>query len=81
MARGRGAMGALARGLADGRPFICGEDFTVADIALHAYVHCAGDAGAEPREYDGVGPWLDRVEAVPGFVNDLVPFPAHAVVS
>jgi glutathione S-transferase len=81
VARGRGAMGALARGLADGRPFICGEDFTVADIALHAYVHCAADAGVDPRDYDGVGPWLDRVEAVPGFVVDLAPFPAHAVVS
>jgi glutathione S-transferase len=79
--RGRGAMGALSRGLADGRPFLGGERFTVADIALHAYVHCAGDAGVEPREYDGVGPWLDRVEAVPGFVNDLAPFPPHAVAS
>jgi glutathione S-transferase len=79
--RGRGAMGALARGLADGRPFVCGEDITVADVALHAYVHCAGDAGVEPREYDGVGPWLERVEAIPGFVNDLAPFPPHAVVA
>jgi glutathione S-transferase len=79
VARGRGSMGALARGLADGRPFVAGEEFTVADIALHAYVHCAGDAGVEPREYDGVGAWLDRVEAVPGFVNDLAPFPPYAV--
>jgi glutathione S-transferase len=81
VARGRGSMGALARGLADGRPFLGGEDFTVADIALHAYVHCAGDAGVDPREYDGVGAWLDRVESVPGFENDLAPFPAHAVVA
>jgi glutathione S-transferase len=81
VARGRGSMGALARGLADGRPFVAGEGLTVADVALHAYVHCAADAGVEPREYDGVGPWLDRVEGTPGFVNDLAPFPPHAVAS
>jgi glutathione S-transferase len=81
VARGRDAMGALARGLADGRPFLCGEDFTLADIAVHGYVHVAGDTGVDPREFDGVGAWLDRVEAVPGFVNDNEPFPAHAVVA
>jgi glutathione S-transferase len=81
MRRGRGAMGSLARGLADGRPFITGGEPTIADIALYAYVHCAGDAGVEPREYDGVGPWLDRVGAIPGFENDLAPFPPHAVVA
>jgi glutathione S-transferase len=79
VARGRGSMGSLARGLADGRPFLTGDDLTIADVALHAYVHCAGDAGVDPREYGGVGAWLDRVEAVPGFVADLAPFPPHAI--
>jgi hypothetical protein len=27
-----------------------------------------------------VGEWLERVEATPGFENDLAPFPPHAVV-
>ena len=79
-ARGRGALAALARGLADERPFVCGDDYTVADIALYAYVHCAGDAGIDPREHAMIGGWLERVEATPGFVNDLAPFPPHARV-
>ena len=48
----------------------------VADIALHGYVHCAGEAGGVTPA--GVAGWLDRVEATPGFVNDLAPFPEHA---
>jgi glutathione S-transferase len=76
--RGRDALAALGRGLSDGRDFITGGDYSVADIALYAYVHCAGDAGADPREHDHVGPWLERVGAQPGFVNDLEPLPAHA---
>jgi glutathione S-transferase len=74
--RGRGSLKALARGLADGRPFVCGADYTVADIALYAYVHCAGDAGADPREFSAIAAWLERVEATPAFVNDLEPIPS-----
>ncbi len=81
LARGRGALGALARGLADERPFITGDDYTVADIALYAYVHCSIDAGADAREHDVIAAWLDRVEATPRFENDLAPFPEHAIVS
>jgi glutathione S-transferase len=80
LARGRGALQALARGLADERPFITGEQYTVADIALYAYVHCAADAGADAREHDVIAAWLDRVEATPRFENDLAPFPEHARV-
>ena len=76
--RGRDAVAALDRGLSDGRSFVAGECYTVADIALYAYVHCAGDAGVDPRAHAGVAAWLDRVEAQPGFRNDLEPLPAHA---
>ena len=77
-ARGRDALAALARGLADERPFVAGDDYSVADIALHAYVHCAGDAGIDPLEFGPIGAWLARVEATPSFENDLAPFPPHA---
>jgi len=77
--RGRDALVALERGLAAGDgDFVAGPDYTVADIALYAYVHCAGDAGAEPRQHASVAAWLDRVEATPAFENDLEPLPAHA---
>jgi glutathione S-transferase len=76
--RGRDALGALDRGLSDGREFVAGDDYSVADIALYAYVHCAHDAGADAREHAHISAWLDRVEAQPGFVNDLEPLPDHA---
>jgi glutathione S-transferase len=75
---GRRSLESLERGLADGRPFVAGDAYTVADVALHAYVHCAGDAGADPFGLPHVRAWLARVEATPGFVNDLAPIPAHA---
>ena len=76
--RGRDALAALERGLSDGREFVAGHAYTVADIALYSYVHCASDAGADPREHAHINGWLDRVEAQPGFVNDLEPLPEHA---
>jgi glutathione S-transferase len=79
IARGRASLESLARGLADQRPFLAGDGYTVADIAAYAYVHCAADVGADPREHAAIGAWLDRVEATPGFENDLAPFPEHAM--
>jgi glutathione S-transferase len=76
--RGRDALATLDRGLADGRPFVAGDAYTVADVALYGYGHCGADAGADPRAHAHVAAWLDRVEATPGFVNDLEPVPAHA---
>ena len=81
ISRGRTALGSLARGLADERPFLGGERYTVADIALYGYVHCAHEAGADAREHGTIGAWLERVEATPGFVNDLAPFPEHAMAA
>ena len=77
--RGTDALGALDRGLAaGGGAFVAGDDYTVADIALYGYVGCAGDAGVDPRGYEHVAAWLDRVEGTPRFENDLEPLPAHA---
>jgi glutathione S-transferase len=76
--RGIDALVALDRGLSDGgHDFIAG-DYSIADIALYAYVHCASDAGADPRGHERIAAWLDRVESTPGFENDLEPVPAHA---
>lgn len=76
----RRSVGTLARGLADGRPFVCGDAYSVADIALYAYVHCGADAGVDPAGDDVLAAWLRRVEATPGFVNDLGPIPPHAML-
>jgi glutathione S-transferase len=76
--RGRDALVALDRGLSDGRAFVAG-DYSIADIALYAYVHCADDAGADLARHDAITAWVGRVEATPRFENDLEPLPAHAL--
>lgn len=77
--RGIASLATLDRGLADGRAFVAGPDYTVADIALYGYVHCGADAdpAADPRRFSNVAAWLDRVAARPGFVNDITPVPEH----
>ena len=49
---------------------------TIADLALFAYISRAGDAGlAHPPH---VAAWLERIRALPGFVDDFVPYPDNA---
>jgi glutathione S-transferase len=76
--RARDAMEALDRGLARGSGWLVGGAPTVADIAVYGYTHCGADAGVDPRAHEHVAAWLDRVEALPGFVNDMTPVPEHA---
>ena len=76
---GRAALEALERGLA-GRDFLTGGRYTVADIGLYAYTHIAHETGIDMGAFPAVGGWLARVEAEPGFVNDLEPYPPNARV-
>jgi len=59
--------------------FHIGERYTIADIALFAYVHVAPDAGVDLGAYPAVERWLERVRSQPGHVNDLQPYPANAL--
>jgi len=74
---GKDALAVLERGLT-GRPFLVAGRYSVADLALYAYTHVAGDAGIEMSPYRSVTDWLARVEALPGFANDLEPYPPNA---
>ena len=61
-----------------GRTFAVGESCTIADLSLFAYTHVAGDGGFELSDYPAVVEWLDRIRNLPGYVNDLVPYPENA---
>lgn len=61
-----------------GRAFLVGGAYSIADIAVHAYVHVAGEAGYDLGARPAVSAWLERVAATPGYVNDLEPYPANA---
>jgi len=48
-------------------PFLAGQAPSVADIALFAYTHCAGDGGFDLAGFPAVSVWLERVASLPGF--------------
>ncbi|HEY1508418.1 MAG TPA: glutathione S-transferase family protein [Solirubrobacteraceae bacterium] len=67
MKAGTAALKAMDRHLTD-RPYLVGERYTIADIALYAYTHVAPEGGFELEPYPGIGAWLRRVATEPGHV-------------
>jgi glutathione S-transferase len=49
-------------------PFFAAGRYTIADIALYAYTHCAADGGFDLGRYPAIKAWLARVEQQPRFV-------------
>jgi glutathione S-transferase len=43
--------------------------FSLADIALYAYTHVAGEGGFDLSRYPAIQRWVDRVAALPGHVT------------
>jgi glutathione S-transferase len=64
---GYGALAAMERHL-DGRAFLVGERYTIADISLYAYTHIAHEGSFDLEAYPAIRGWLDRVAAQPGHV-------------
>jgi glutathione S-transferase len=77
LAEGREVLATLDRRLG-GRDWVAVDTPTIADIALFGYTHVAHDAGFDLAAHPAIEAWLDRVRALPGYVNDLVPYPANA---
>jgi glutathione S-transferase len=51
------------------RAFFAGEHYSVADIALYAYTHCAADGGFDLTPYAAIRSWIERIEAQPLFLR------------
>jgi glutathione S-transferase len=77
LALGRSALEMLGAHL-DGREWLVGSRCTIADLANFAYAHVADDAGLRLADHPAVCAWLDRIRALPGFMDDLEPYPANA---
>jgi glutathione S-transferase len=45
-----------------------GKTYGIADIALFAYTHCAGDGGFDLTRFPAIVDWLARVRATPNFI-------------
>ncbi len=74
---GRAALAILDAELA-ARPFLVGAAPTIADLAVYGYAHAAEEAQIPLAPYAAVLAWIDRLEALPGFANDLAPYPPNA---
>jgi glutathione S-transferase len=66
-AAGRRVLKAM-EGHLDGRSYLVGESFTIADISLYAYTHVAPEAGLDLELYPAIRAWLARVASQPGHV-------------
>ena len=58
------------------RDWLVGDACTIADLAVFGYGHRAGDVDLEVGPH--VQAWIDRIRALPGFVDDLAPYGENA---
>jgi len=58
--------------------FFVGAAYSVADVGIYGYVHVAGEAGLDLQPYAALCDWFARVQAQPGYMNDLEPYPANS---
>ncbi|HET9693066.1 MAG TPA: glutathione S-transferase family protein [Steroidobacteraceae bacterium] len=66
-AKGNAALGVMQTHLAQ-HDWFAGGRYSIADIALYGYTHCAADGGLDLAQYPAVGRWLERVRSQPGHV-------------
>lgn len=64
---GEVALDALEREL-ELRPYLVGDTYTIADIALYAYTHVADEAGFDLSGRPATRAWLERVKSQPRHV-------------
>ena len=72
-AAGIKALRALDRHL-EGRRFVLGDRYTIADISLFAYTHVARDADVPLGDFGNVVAWIERVREQPRFVDRVYPY-------
>ena len=52
-------------------PYLVGEQYTLADIALYAYTHVADEGGFDLAPYPAIRTWLARVASHPRYIGML----------
>lgn len=67
------ALGILEHELAT-RPFLAGDSYTIADMAVFAYASRAGEAGLSLDACPYFRAWIARVEAQPDFLATMHPY-------
>ena len=67
MKGGYAALDAMERHL-DGKSFLIGDRYSIADMVLYAYTHVAHEGEFDLEPYPAIRAWLDRVADQPGHV-------------
>jgi len=67
IARAQQLFGVMEAELAE-RPWLAGTETTLADLANYAYVARAPEGNVSLQDYPALRAWLQRIEALPGFV-------------
>lgn len=68
MEPGYAALGVMENRLKQ-HPFLVGDRYTIADIALYAYTHVAHEGGFSLDNYPAIQAWLDRVQSQPNHIK------------
>ncbi|HEY4941478.1 MAG TPA: glutathione S-transferase family protein [Rhizomicrobium sp.] len=67
-AKGNAALGVMETHLSR-HDWFAGNRYSVADIALYGYTHCAADGGFTLSDYPALSRWLKRVTEQPGYIS------------
>jgi glutathione S-transferase len=67
-AKGNAALGVM-EGQLKKQDWFVGQAYSLADIALYAYTHCAEEGGFDLKKYPAVSAWLARVAGTRNFVK------------
>lgn len=60
------------------QPFICGQDYTIADISLFAYAHRADEAGIATAHLPSFEAWVARIRAQDRHLAEMHPYSIDA---
>lgn len=76
----RRSLDVLERHLAP-RAWLVADRYTIADLAVHAYTHLAGDLDLDLARWPAVAAWCRRVADQPGWFAGPAPYGADALVA
>lgn len=74
--RATAAMKTLNRQL-EGSDFVIGDQPTIADISMCGYLYWPDEIGMDLSAFPNIGPWLDRLSQLPGWVHPYELMPGH----
>ncbi len=59
------------------RAFVLGEAPTIADFSMCGYLYWPDEFGVSWTDYPNIGPWLERIAALPGWEHPYKLMPGH----